>query len=200
MSLPVAEALRLALIDVPLFLQTAQCEMDPANATVDALRSRAAYAAFLSTYLQSIGFNSSVALVLLSLYSDKLMVDVELGFETWLADLGVTCGTDHLAELAGMSFISPVYRSHLVAAPSHLFVGRKRYAFHSWDFPTAGVGFWSHWKPEESDLNLGAALRATWNEMLLHPQNVTGFATRLRPREGSYPLATAVHDAQACAR
>jgi len=161
---PLLEALTVPIVDVPVIIQTCQAEMDPAKEDVDHLPNVNAYASWLRSFLAQGKWGPSISEKLLDLYSKELGVTVELGFEAWVTDLGVTCGNDMIASTAAKSFKSPVYRTHLVAAPSHLWNDRTRYAFHTWDMPVTSAETWGDFVPQASDLALGAALRHMWRE------------------------------------
>lgn len=163
---PLLEAVKEAVVDVPLIIQSCLAEMDPTIPNVDNLQSVEEYAKWLVTYMTQNGWRQDVALKIVELYRQDLSVSVELGFESFLADLGVTCGNDAVAFTASKAFKSPVYRTQLVASPSHILEGR-RYAFHSWDMPVAGANdWWGFFEPQPSDFALGEGLRRMWREFI----------------------------------
>lgn len=176
---PLLKALRIPIVDVAMLIQSVQCEMDPSDVSVDRLANGTQFRAWLSSYLLQHGWtganSSTISHTVASIYEKRLgPVDVEWGLESWLADLGVTCGNDEIARIASTSFKWPVFRSHLVAPPSHPFSG-AHFAFHSWDFPVLGVGFYGDkWSPQGADLQLAHRIRSSWGSML-HDGSANGF-------------------------
>lgn len=163
---PLLEAVSVPIIDVPLIIQSCQAEMDPTVADVDHLPDVEQYHKWLTNYLSSKGWTPSTAAKVVELYKNELNASVELGFESFLTDVGVTCGNDQITEIASQSFRSPVFRTHLMAAPTHAFYD-KRYAFHTWDMPITGAEAWSGWDPLPEDKDLGTGLRLMWRNFLL---------------------------------
>jgi carboxylesterase type B len=168
LTMPVLDAVQVPIVDVSLLVQTVECETNPSDPSVDNITDVSDYASWLQQFLAGGGWSNSQSLSksIVQVYAPFLQQTVELGFEAFLADLGVTCGNDAIAAAAAASFASPVYRSHLLAPPSHVFPGDRRYAFHTWDFPVSGVNFWGSFEPEQSDLELGALIRSTWRDMV----------------------------------
>jgi len=171
---PLLDALREPVIDVPLLIQNVQCELDPTNPAVDALTSISNYQTWITQYLTSVGFAADAGTKVVEAYRDLLEVSIESGFETWNADLSVTCGNDLIASTAISSFRSPVYRTRVLAAPSHTVIetadpymlpGDKNYAFHMWDLPISAIHQWGPFVPEPSDIALGAAIRKIWHDI-----------------------------------
>lgn len=179
---PLLDSLRVPIVDVPLFVQSVQCEQDPSDVSVDRLQNSngTQFRTWLTDYLSQQGWVPAVAANISQRVKELYMKQfgpgqetIEWGLETWLADLGVTCGNDEVAQIAAKSFKSPVFRSHLIAPPSHPFFG-KRFAFHTWDYPVSALAFWNGFKPEDSDLKLGATIRRSWTSMV-HQGRAIGF-------------------------
>jgi carboxylesterase type B len=164
-TLPVLEALAVPLVDVRLWVQSVQCEMDPSDSRADFLPNCEALERWLASYLQSASFTNSsqrAARIAAAYCSGG---SVERVFESLLADMGVTCGNDAIAVAARKSFKSRVIRSHLVGRPSHEYLN-KNYAFHTWDYPILGAEFWGPFAPQQSDLSLSQAVTDSWLAMV----------------------------------
>jgi carboxylesterase type B len=162
---PFLEALAEPIIDIPVIFQSAQAEQDPSLETVDKMNLISYYKQFLQKYFHGHGWPNADSLAphVADLYRSELLETIEFGFEAFLSDLGVVCGTDKAAEIASQNFRSPVYRTHLNARPSHTYQD-KHYAFHTWDMPTSGLRTWGDWVPQASDLALGDSLRKMWRD------------------------------------
>lgn len=164
-KLPLLDALAVPIVDVDLWVQSAQCELDPCNATADSLATCASWQAWMEQYFSTWPNGAGIAKSLVQAYCPGAK-SVEQAFESFVADCGVTCGNDRVASAARAAFKSRVVRSHLVGAPSHPFMG-KRFAFHSWDYPVAGVGLWGPlFKPQPQDFALGESIRGTWKDFV----------------------------------
>lgn len=175
---PLLEALSVPLVDVSLIIQTCQAETDPSLDEVDNLKTTKEYESWLQNYLNTNAWENStyIGAKITQIYGKELSDTVELGFEAWLADLGVTCGNDQITKIASKSFKSPVYRTHLHTAPSHPY-DEKKYAFHTWDMPVAGANSWRNsWTPGKSDIALGVRLRSMWRDMLYNGKLSSDFS------------------------
>ncbi|MBO0139477.1 hypothetical protein J0673_24705, partial [Vibrio sp. Vb2736] len=84
--------------NVDLLIQSCQCELDPADTHADYLPNGTQLQQWLASYLQSQGWPkaTSMAQSIVGAYAQHLKTSVELAFESWIADLGVTCGNDAL--------------------------------------------------------------------------------------------------------
>ncbi len=164
-TMPVLEAVAVPLVDVRLWLQSVQCELDPSDTRADFLPDCSALEHWLADYLESSSFanSSAKAEAIAAAYCPNS--SVERAFESLLADMGVTCGNDLIAATARKSFRSRVIRSHLTGKPSHEYLN-KNYAFHTWDYPILGAEYWGPFSPEQSDLNLSGAIVDSWLAML----------------------------------
>lgn len=135
--------------------------------------------------LVSSGFQNaiSIASAVQKSYS-SLSVSVEHGFETWIADLGVTCGTDAVFDAGRISKRrkTPIFRMHLVAPPSHLFF-THRFAFHTWDYPVLLGEEWLLWDPRPADMLLAKNFQSLFLGFLTNfslPYGAAGQCSQVR--------------------
>jgi hypothetical protein len=152
---------------------------------VDHLSSCSMYQDWLDKFLFGTGWHNDtlVASAIVNTYEcfngTSSKYPVELAFESFSADYGMTCGNDLIVEMASKHFASSTYRSHLVAPPSHPYGSGdrvKHFAFHTWDYPITEAGMWdSGFVPRKADEAVGAALRASWRAMLHDEMNNFGF-------------------------
>jgi len=101
------------------------------------------------------------------LYSPSIAKSVELGFFSFLTDVGFTCGCQLLAIHAGHGFTSPVYLGIVEYPPSHPY-GQLHYAFHTWDYmgATQSWRWWQgNWDPEPRDVLFGKTQLNMWYDL-----------------------------------
>jgi carboxylesterase type B len=173
-TMPVLDALAIPLIDVRLWVQSVQCELDPSDSQVDYLPNCASYEEWLAKYLGQTNFSGSsgMAAEVAAAYCPDS--SVERAFESLLADMGVTCGNNLVAQVAQKSFRNRVVRSHLTGRPSHEYLD-KNYAFHTWDYPILGAQYWGPFSPQDSDLSLSKTIARTWTVMLYNDLNNSSY-------------------------
>jgi hypothetical protein len=180
-EIPVLQALRQGLVDVPLVLQTVLAEVDTyeGNTTIYSMTG-AAYSTFLASSLRTGGWAKPVeaAALVRSIYTHQQQNSTELAYQVFIADFSFLCGHIQLAA-ATASFSSPVYLAvgtQGPSAPMHVLPKRPpcRHAGHNFDYIAVARAwnFWyQHFPPTEkfdagpSDAAFGDSLWQQWHSL-----------------------------------
>ena len=136
-------ALRSGLVDVPLLIQSMQCELDSLspNKTIYDM-SAAEYQTYLQQYFAAHGWPEGSGDAVYGLYAAEIAQSRELGYQAWFSDYSFGCGNIAVAVAAGQGFASPVYLSRVTRGPDRPFQTfplsePSRYAGHLWDYIAA---------------------------------------------------------------
>jgi hypothetical protein len=90
-------AVAIGLVDVPIIIQTMQCELDsldPDKTIYDYSPSQ--YQAFLESYFASHGWNASAGSLIYSLYEEQVKISTELGYQQWYTEFSFYCGNSQV--------------------------------------------------------------------------------------------------------
>ena len=149
-TMDLLSALRSGLIDVPLLIQSMQCELDSLspNATIYNMTA-AQYQSFLQQYFAARGWPEGAGDAVYDLYADEIAQSRELGYQNMLAEFSFYCGNAAVAVAAAEGGVR-AYLSIVTRAPDtplHVFPGQPpaTYAGHMWDYIAgcvSGVEVW----------------------------------------------------------
>uniref|UniRef100_A0A6B2L1H4 Carboxylic ester hydrolase n=1 Tax=Arcella intermedia TaxID=1963864 RepID=A0A6B2L1H4_9EUKA len=173
-TLPFKEAIKRALIDVPLIIQGMSHEL--ALFSPYSFRNETT-AAFKSLIYNGIakGFGPLAGSIITDIYFNK--ADNDYIFYKLLSDLGLQCASSYLAISSNKNYRSPIYISFVDTPPSTPYYSpfnqlSVNLPFHMWDY-MAGAGDWNifcypgctqccNWQPQAADQALGDTLRRMW--------------------------------------
>jgi len=164
-SMPVLDALRTGLNDVPLLLQSTQAELDsPNQAALWDVWSRKDFGPFLhKNFDKAYG---AEAVEKIRMFYDKYE-PAQYGIFALDSDTGLACALRRLAMAAREGFRSPVYWSTVTSMPKSTVALMWDLPFHNWDF-MAAVGNWDTfgYTPKESDVAFGERILGDWYQLL----------------------------------
>ena len=172
--LPLLDALRQGLIDVPTIIATVQCENNLEGAPSDVMNwTSVDFDHFVDVQFRA--WPATVGPRIFELYENMSASNAGFAFGSMTSDTTMTCGNAAVAVAAGLGFSSPVYLAMNSHWPSHPIYSSspsdapRVFPFHTWDTTNAFATYSgkeadheSPWKPHASDLAYGENLRQLW--------------------------------------
>ncbi|CAE7245446.1 ACHE [Symbiodinium natans] len=164
-TMPVLEALRTGLNDVPLLLQSTQAELDsPSKTVLWDVQSHADLAEFLHEKFDRV-YGREVAERIRRFYDHY--DPPQYGLFALDSDTGLACALRRFAMAARSGFRQPVYWTTVTSKPSSTVAFMWELPFHNWDF-MAAVGNWDTfgYTPSEGDVAFGERILDDWFQLL----------------------------------